>query len=392
MIRKAFKYRLYPTEEQKEKLAVQFGCARFVYNHYRAAREGFYYDTGTGLNYNDCATDLADILKVDYPWLKAATAQVLQQALMDLDRAYKNFFDGRADYPTFRRKFDKQAIRFPQDFKLQGSSVYLPKVGWVKVIRHRRIEGKMKNCTVSKTKTGKFFVAIQCEIEHTVSEQKQGSVGIDLGLKDFATLNDGEKTEKIACPKHLRKAENLLKIRQRRLSRKVKGSNSRTKAKFVVAAAHEKITNRRKDFHHQLSRAIVDNFGSIGLESLNVKGMVKNHNLAKSVSDAGWSQFVAFVEYKAAWAGSEVIRHDRWFASSKTCNDCGSVNRELKLSDRTWVCTHCGVIHDRDENAAKNLRPSTAGTAGINADGDMSSVVMRSASEKFKISLEAQWL
>ena len=392
MIRKAFKYRIYPDSEQQAKLAIQFGCARFVYNHYRAVREGYYHDTGTGLNYNDCAIDLSDILKVDYPWLKEADSQALQQALKDLDRAYANFFDGRTDYPTCKRKFDKQSIRYPQRFKLEGGNIYLSKVGWVKVICHRRIEGTMKNCTVSRTKSGKYFVAIQCEIEHTVPEQRQGSIGIDLGLNDFATLNDGEKTEKIACPKHLRKAENLLKIRQRRLSRKRKGSNSRTKAKLVVAATHEKITNRRKDFHHQLSRAIVDNFGKIGLETLNVKGMVKNHSLAKSVSDAGWSQFVAFIEYKAAWAGREVAKHDRWFASSKTCNDCGAVNKDLKLSDRTWVCQSCGVIHDRDENAAMNLRPSTVGTTGINADGDMSSVVMRSASEKFKISLEAQRL
>jgi putative transposase len=392
MIRKSFKYRIYPDSEQQAKLAVQFGCARFVYNHYRAVREGYYHDTGTGLNYNDCASDLSDILKVDYPWLKDADSQALQQALKDLDTAYQRFFQGLSDYPTFRRKFDKQSIRYPQRFKLQGGCVYLPKVGWVKVIRHRRIEGTMKNCTVSRTKTGKYFVAIQCEIEHTVPEQRQGSIGIDLGLKDFATINDGEKTEKVACPKHLRKTANLLKIRQRRLSRKVKGSNSRTKAKLVVAAIHEKITNRRRDFHHQLSRAIVNNFGRIGLETLNVAGMVKNHSIAKSVSDAGWSQFVTFVEYKAAWAGSEVTRHDRWFASSKTCNDCGAVNNALKLSDRTWVCQTCGLIHDRDENAAKNLRPSTVGTTGINAERDMSSVVKHSAPEKFKTTLDAQRL
>ncbi len=396
MIRKAFKYRIYPDSEQQAKLAIQFGCVRFVYNHYRAAREGFYYDTGIGLNYNDCATDLSDILKVDYPWLKEADSQTLQQALKDLDTAYQRFFKGLADYPNFKRKFDKQSIRYPQRFKFapkgHPSKIYLPKIGWVKVVRHRRLEGTMKNCTVSKTKTGRYFVSIQCEIEHTIPGQRSGSVGIDLGLKDFATINDGTKTEKIACPQHLRKAENLLKIRQRRLSRKVKGGNSRTKAKLVVASAHEKITNRRRDFHHQISRAIVDNFGKIGLESLNVTGMLKNHKLAKSVSDAGWSQFVTFVEYKAAWAGSEVTKHDRWFASSKTCNDCGAVNKVLKLSDRTWVCQTCGVIHDRDENAAKNLRPSTVGTTGINAVGDMSSVVMRSASEKFKTTLDAQRL
>jgi putative transposase len=178
-----------------------------------------------------------------------------------------------------------------------------------------------------------------------------------------------------------------LKIRQRRLSRKVKGSNSQHKARLVVAFTHEKITNRRKDFHHQLSRRIVDQFGSIGLETLNIKGMAQNHNLAKSIADAGWAQFVTFIEYKAAWSGAEVVRHDRWFASSKTCFDCGFVHKNLKISDRQWVCPECGVIHDRDENAAHNLKPSTAGAAGINAGwdvrkDDMSSAVRHSAPEK----------
>lgn len=414
MIQKAFKYRIYPTEEQQAELAKQFGCARFVYNAALELRKDHFFNTGESLSYEDMANALVQFKQnnPDLVWLEQADSQVLQQTLKDLDKAYQNFFrnhkngtlplakkprkDGMPNgYPTFKRKFDKQAIRYPQRFKFDGSMIYLPKVGWVKVIRHRRIEGTMKNATVSRTKTGKFFVSIQCEIQAAEPVQKSGSVGIDLGLKDFATLNDGAKTEKIACPKHLHKAENLLKIRQRRLSRRVKGSNSRNRAKLVVAATHEKIANRRKDFHHQLSRALVDRFGEIGLESLNVKGMVKNHKLAKSIADAGWSQFVTFVEYKAAWAGSEVTRHERWFASSKTCYDCGAVNKELKLSDRRWVCQNCGVIHDRDENAAKNLRPvisnasNTPGTGEINAgwDGsnaDMSSARRRSAPEKFK--------
>jgi len=165
MIRKAFKFRIYPNSEQQNKLAVQFGCSRFVYNHYRAAREGYYQDTGTGLTYNDCAVDLTERLKVEHPWLKEADSQVIQQVLMDLDKAYMNFFEGRADYPNFKRKFDKQSIRYPQRFKLDGSKLYLPKVGWVKIVLHRKLEGNAKNCTVSKTKTGKYFASIQCEIE-----------------------------------------------------------------------------------------------------------------------------------------------------------------------------------------------------------------------------------
>jgi len=354
IIRKAFKFRLYPTTEQKERLSVQFGCARFVYNHYRAVREGYYLDTGTGLNYNDCTTDLADILKKEKPFLKDATAQVLQQSLMDLDKAYKNFFEGRAGYPKFKRKHEKQSIRFPQSFKINAKQIYLPKVGWVKTIFHRAIEGKAKNATVSKTKTGKYFISIQCECEIVEPAPKTESIGVDLGLKHFAILSTGEKVDN---PKHMRKSERRLTIRQRRLSRAKKGSNGRSKQRQRVARIHEKVANQRKDFHHQLSRQLVDSFGLIGMETLNVKGMVKNHSLAKSISDVGWSQFVQFVTYKALWAGTEILRHDRFFASSKTCSDCGAINQSLVLSDRVWVCAACGSVHDRDINAAKNLVP-----------------------------------
>lgn len=389
MIRKAFKFRIYPDSEQKDKLSVQFGCSRFVYNHYRHVREEYYQETGTGLNYNDCTTDLTERLKVDYPWLKDATAQVLQQALMDLDKAYKNFFEGRADYPNFRRKFDKQSVRFPQDFKAEGGYIYLPKVGWIKAVLHRKIEGKMKNATVSKTKTGKYFVSIQCEVEQAAPEQNTNKVGIDLGLTTFATFSTGEKIDK---PRHFKVSERRLKIRQRRLSRKVKGSNSRGKARHAVAAIHEKIANQRKDFHHKLSRTIVDNFGVIAFESLNVSGMLKNHNLAKAIADAGWNQFVGFVEYKAAWMGAEVLRVDRFFPSSKLCSDCGTKHKSLTLNIRQWVCTECGVIHDRDENAAVNiLNETTRGARESYAVGDMSSAVRHSAPEKFQaFVLEAQ--
>ena len=391
MIRKAFKFRIYPDREQAAKLDKQFGCARFVYNHYRAAREGYYQDTGTGLTYNDCATDLSERLKIDHPWLKDADSQAIQQALMDLDKAYKNFFEGRADYPKFKKKHGKQSIRYPQRFKIEGGYVYLPKIGWMKASLHRKIEGLMKNATVSKIKTGKFFVAIQCEVEYAQPEQKQAKVGIDLGLTTFATFSTGEKVEK---PKHFYASERRLKIRQRRLACKVKGSRSRNKARFVVAAIHERVANQRRDFHHKLSRAIVDNFGGIAFESLNVNGMLKNHNLAKSIADAGWNQFVTFVEYKAAWAGGEVLRVDRFFPSSQFCSDCGAKHKSLTLTIRQWVCTECGVIHDRDENAAINiLNESTRGARESYAVGDMSQLVKPSAPEKFQATvLEAQQL
>lgn len=391
MIRKAFKFRLYPNSEQQAKLAMQFGCSRFVYNHYRAVREEYYHETKTGLTYRDCAVDLAERLKEERPWLKDADSQVIQQALMDLDKAYKNFFEGRAAYPKFKRKHDKQSIRYPQRFKFEDDTIYLPKVGWVKAVFHRKIEGQPKNVTVSKSKTGKYFVAVQCEVEHITPEQKPTQVGIDLGLTTFATFSDGQKIDK---PKHFYASARRLKIRQRRLSHKVKGSNSRNKARLVVASIHEKIANQRKDFHHKLSRTIVDHFGTIAFESLNINGLLKNHNLAKAIADAGWNQFVNFVEYKAAWNGCEVLKVDRFFPSSKLCSDCGAKNQSLTLNIRQWVCTECGVIHDRDENAAVNiLNESTRGARESYAVGDMSSAVRHSAPEKFQATvLEAQVL
>ncbi len=360
-IRKAFKFRIYPNKSQQAELAKQFGAVRFVYNHYRAVREGYYLDTGTGLTYNDCALDLADILKVDYPWLKDADSQTMQQVLKDLDKAYKNFFDGRAGYPNFHSKHDKQSIRYPQRFKVNGKRIYLPKVGWVKSVFHRPLAGKMKNCTVSKTKSGCYFISIQCEMEVEDPTPKSTQIGIDLGLKTFVKLSDGDERQK---PKHLYRRERRLKIRQRRLSRKVKGSNSRRQARLPVAVLHERIANQRKDFQHKLSRELVDKYGVIAFESLNVASMVKNHNLAKAISDASWSQFVGFCEYKQAWANGQVLRVDRFFPSSKLCSDCGHKNKNLTLNIRQWACLNCGSIHDRDTNAAINiLNQATAGVA-----------------------------
>ena len=378
IVQKAFKFRIYPNSTQQAELAQQFGAVRFVYNHYRAVREGYYLDTGTGLNYNDCAMDLADILKVDYPWLKEADSQTMQQALKDLDRAYKNFFEGRADYPNFHSKHDRQSIRYPQRFKVKNKRVYLPKVGWVKCVFHRTIEGDMKNCTVSKTKSGRYFISIQVEMEVEDPTPKVEAIAIDLGLTTFATLSNEDKREK---PKHLYRSERRLKIRQRRLSRKRKGSNGRQKERLPVAKLHERIANQRKDFQHKLSRELVNKYGSISFESLNIAGMVKNHHLAKSISDAAWSQFVAFCEYKARWSGGQVLRVDRFFPSSKLCSDCGHKNKSLTLNIRQWVCINCGSIHDRDINAAKNiLNQTTAGVAESYAGGDMNGV-SRSAPE-----------
>lgn len=314
------------------------------------------------------------------PWLKEADSQVLQQKLKDVDRAYKNFFNGQSEYPKFKSKHQTQSIRYPQRFKVNGSRIYLPKVGHVRAVFHRPIEGKMKNCTVSQTATGNYYISIQCEVKNQDLAPKPGIVGVDLGLKHFAVLSTGEKIE---SPKHLRKAERRLKRLQRALSRKVKGSNSRHKARLKVARLHEHIANQRKDFAHKLSRDLVDRFGIIRLENLNVCGMLKNHHLAKSISDSGWSMFVRFCEYKAQWAGGMADRIDRFFPSSKTCNVCGWINQELKLHHRFWICGGCETLHDRDLNAALNIvawEPRE-----INAGGQVKDLVEAGSSSPFKV-------
>ena len=351
IIKKAYKYRIYPTIEQQAALAIQFGHARFVYNFGLAARKAHFEEHSQGLNYNDTAYMLT-VIKPFVPWLKEADSQVLQQSLGDLDRAFVNFFEGRAEYPKFKNKFHAQSIRYPQRFEVVGSRIKLPKVGKVRAIFHRPIEGKMKNCTVSKTPSGKYFISILCEVESQDPAPKSGTVGIDLGLKHFAVLSTGEK---IDSPQYLRKSERKLKRLQRKLSRCQKGSKGKDKARLKVARQHERIANQRKDFLHQTSRRIVNEFGHIKIENLNVCGMLKNHHLAKSISDSGWGMFSNFLGYKSTWAGGITELIDRFFASSKTCHVCLLVNQELKLHHRFWVCVGCGTEHDRDDNAAKNI-------------------------------------
>ena len=375
-INKAYKFRLYPTCAQAEDFVFHFGAVRYVYNRYRAAREGFYQDCGEGLTYNDCCLDLTDHKKeMNKEWLQSAYNQSMQQSLRDLDKAYRNFFEGRAAYPRFKSKHDKQSIRYlftgGGKLRIQDGRIRIPKVGMVKVIQHRELEGKPKNMTVSKTKSGKFFVSIQCEVRIPMPQKEGGSVGLDWGLKAFLTTSSGDT---VSPPQYFRKAEHRLQRLQRSLSRKGKGSNNRRKARLLVARQHEKVANQRIDFLHKLSRSLIDTHSHIGIEDLNIKGMLQNHSLAKSISDSGWHEFVRQMKYKGEWYGCDVVKVDRWFVSSKTCNACGEKNRLLELSDRRWLCESCGVLHDRDRNAAINiLKESTARTVGINAHGDMSS-------------------
>ncbi len=321
-----------------------------------------------GLNHGERSKILTELKRhPDFLWLKEVPSQTLQQSLLNLNAAYKNFFEKRAKYPRFKKKNNKQSIRFPQHLKVENGSVYLSKIGWVKVNFHRPIEGKIKSATVTKTKTGKYEISFVCEVKEPTPVFSGSEIGIDVGLKTFAVTSEGEFFEQA---KFLMESEKKMAKWQRRLARRQRGSRGYNEAHLKVAKLHEKITNQRKDFQHKLSRYLVENHSAIYLEDLNVKGMVKNRRLAKHISDAAWGQFTRFLAYKGEWYGCWVEKIDRFAPSSKLCSVCGFKNTELTLKDREWVCPNCGTNHDRDLNAARNiLEIARAGTSLENAGG-----------------------
>lgn len=360
LINKAYSFRIYPAAQQIEPLAQHFGSCRFVYNHFLRQRIDFYAENKgkekTGLTYNDTAIMLTQFKRQpEYVWLNAVNAQSLQQSLHRLDVAYNNFFNKRTDFPKFKKKHTKQSFLVPQAFKVdfEKGLLYIPKFEPIKIVLHREIEGTMKSVTISKTPSGKYFASILCEFEKNIKPKKRGNqIGIDLGLKSFLVASNGERIE---SPKYLRESENKLTHLQKLLSRKVKGSNRRNKARIKVARIHEKITNQRTDFLHKLSHRLVSGNQAIFAEDLHVKGIMSNHCLAKSVADSGWSEFIRQIKYKSEWNGIYFGQVDRFFPSSKRCNVCGWINESLSLNDREWTCQNCGQLVDRDFNAAQNI-------------------------------------
>ena len=351
----ASRFRLYPTPDQMQRLAVQFGLSRWVWNDALALTQRTYRDTGKGLTYHALATRLPG-LKKEIEWLGDADSQVLQQALQNLARAYENFFAKRGKYPRFKSKHGRQSIQYPQRVKIDGKRAYLPKVGWVKVVVHRALAGRIKTVTVSKEPCGHYYASVLIEDDTSmpVPTMPAGGrfTGIDVGLTDFAVTSDGSHYQNL---RHLRQMEKNLARKQRKLARKQKGSRSRDKARRLVARCHERVKNARKDYLHKLSRKLVDKSNAIAVEDLNVKGMVRNPNLAKAIADAGWGMFTRFCQYKAERSGKFFVRTERFFSSSKTCSACGQRRAEMPLSVRTWTCEGCGTVHDRDENAATNI-------------------------------------
>lgn len=351
---KAYKYRIYPTSEQETLLAKSFGCARWFWNYALNLCQETYKNTGKGLT-RGYIQGLLPALKKEYEWLTEPYSQCLQVVALNLSTAYKNFFDKRAMLPKFKSKHGRQSISYPQNVKFDGDKIYLPKIDWVYFQRHRDFEGDVKTVTVSRNPDGKYFVSVLVDDGKANPElvPVDKAVGIDVGLTHFAITSDGSKFDN---PRFFVKHQRNLKRKQQKLSKKKKGSQNRKKARLVVAKVHAKIARCREDFLHKLSRKIVNENQVIAVENLNIKGIVKNHNLAKAISDVGWGMFCTMLKYKAESKGKQYIEIDRWFPSSKTCHVCLNRVDHLSLDVRAWTCKHCGTHHDRDVNAAINIR------------------------------------
>lgn len=355
---KAYKYCLLPSESQKEQLSKFFGSSRFVYNLGLETKVNAYTTHKKSLTCFDLMAQMKDLKDNEATWLSECPSQVLQMSLRNLDNAYTKFFKG-AGFPKFKNKHSKQSIQFPQGVSVDfdNGTMFLPKLKTINVVLHRQFKGSIKTVTVSKTTTGKYFVSIlvdnQDEIPNKRIVRHETSVGIDMGVKTFATLSDGTS---FANPKFLRNNLKRLRVEQRTLSRRkvVKGKNY-DKQKLVVAKLHERISNQRTDYLHKVSKTIVDKFDTICLEDLNIKGMMANHKLALAVGEVGWNQFESMLKYKCEWYGKNLNYIGRFEPSSKICSSCGTINKELKLQHREWTCT-CGVTHDRDSNAATNIK------------------------------------
>lgn len=348
---RAYKYRLYPTNSQKELIHKHCGSVRFLYNLALETKTTAYLGNRVNLSRYDLQKQLVD-LKKELPWLKETNSQSLQSALINLDETYKKFFKG-AGFPKFKKKTNGGSFAVPQNVIIEDDLLIIPKFKeGIKTVLHRPIKGTIKSATISVTPTGKYFVSILCDTKKDMPIkaliEENTTIGMDLGIKDFAITSEGEVFEN---PKFLRKAQSKLKYVQRKYS-KYKGK--RTKKK--LAKLHEDVVNKRKDFLHKVSTKLIRENQTIAIETLAVKNMVKNHNLAQAISDASWSTFVTMLEYKADWYGKNILKIGRFEPSSKLHANCGYINKELTLSDREWTCPKCGEVVSRDLNAAINIK------------------------------------
>ena len=356
---KAYKYRIYPNKQQKELIQKTFGCCRFVYNQTLAHRKELYETEKESMSRIDCNNWKNKTLKVKYIWLKEVDKFALDNAIINMDSAYQKFFKEHSGYPKFKSKRNKKksySTNFTNgniEVSFENNKIKIPKLKWVKAKIHRVFTGKIKSATISQVPSGKYFVSMLVETEHTPMKENDNSVGIDLGIKDLLITSDGEKFNNIRITK---KYEDKLAKEQRKLSHKVKGSKNWNKQRIKVARIYEKIHNTRIDHLHKISHQLISENQVIVSEDLAISNMVKNHNLAKAISDCGWYELTRQLTYKAEWNGRTYIKIDRYVPSSQTCNVCGFVNKNTKdLSVREWICPQCGTVHDRDINAAINI-------------------------------------
>jgi len=354
LIHKTYKFKIYPNKEHSELMLKHFGSTRFVWNYFLAERKQSYLESKKSLSYHDNARTLTALKKTDeYSWLKDVNSQALQASLKDLDTAYGRFFKKQAMFPRFKKKdFCVDSFRCPQNVKVVNGKLQIPKSNPIKIKLHREIEGKILFATISKTRTDKYFAAITCEVEHKLLPKSDKAVGIDLGIKNLAICSDGIVFENIKTTKKYAKK---LAYKQKQLSKKKKESNNHSRQKKQVALVYEKIRNIRLNNIHKFTAKTIKTNGIIAIENLNISGMVKNHNLAKAISDASWHELTRQLEYKSEWNDKKLVKIDRFFPSSKTCSVCNFINQNLTLKDREWTCPSCESILDRDHSASKNI-------------------------------------
>ena len=360
---RAYKYRIYPTDEQKVLLAKTFGCCRFVYNWALNLKIEAYREGKESITYKEVQDRMVNELKRENNWLSEVNSQSLLVSIRNLETAYKNFFrDTHAiGFPRFKSRKSRQSFQCPQHCSVDfgKGAISIPKAKDIPSVLHRRFEGKIKTVTVSMTPSGKYFASVLVdtnlqELPH-VEKEANTTIGIDLGIKSLAVCSNGRTFDN---PKNLQKSLARLKLLQKRLSRKQKGSSNRGKARIKVARLQEHIANSRKDNLHKITHALTHDsqVRTICMEDLNVRGMQRNHHLAQSVSDASFGMFLTLIEYKCKWYGVNLVKIDRFAPSSKTCCKCGYVYKGLKLGERSWICPECGTRHDRDFNAACNIK------------------------------------
>ena len=353
-LRKVHRFRMRPTKAQEVALYRMAGARRFVYNWALSRRKDHYAEHGKGMSAKRLSSELTKLKsEPDTLWLREADSQMLQQALRDVEGAFEAFFEKRSCFPRFRsKKAGHFTFRIPQRVKVEEGEIYVPKVGWVRIRQSREVEGKTKSATFKRDATGHWYVALTTEFEMPNVEPPtpERPVGVDLGLKDLFVLSDGQR---VPAPRFARKADRKLKKAQKNLLRKKPGSRRREKAKHRVARVHRKVSNQRSDFLHKLTTDLARKYDCICVEDLSTKGLAKT-KLSRSVLDAAFGEFLRQVEYKATWNFKRTVKVGRFFPSTKHCSECGALNPNLTLSDRTWLCG-CGTQHDRDLNASRNI-------------------------------------